>query len=290
LRILLTGATGFLGQQLLPLLRGHDVLCLSLEPHRVGAGEGVRAIAADLRQVGQWKAEIQGFRPECCVHLAWQGLPDYSLDWCRINLDASLRLLEVVSACGVSRVVVAGSCWEYGRARGAVTEQAAPLEPGTFASTKLALLSVLGGFARDAGFDYRWARVFFVYGPNQRKTSLIPALRSAYLAGRTPDVREPGAVQDFVHVDDVAAGFLALVESPGPSGAFNLGSGQPTSVADVANLVADYYGRERPFQMVPPGSGFWADTTKARSSTAWAPRLGIQEGVTRMLATLDAAR
>jgi nucleoside-diphosphate-sugar epimerase len=287
--VLLTGATGFIGGRVLSLLSGHEVLCLSRRPDRVPRREGVQAIAADMTRDGEWLTEVAAFQPDWCVHLAWEGLPDYSLARCRVNLDASLRLLEAVAQAGVQRVVVAGTCWEYGRATGVVSEDREPCDVGVFAATKLALLSVLESVARSARFEYRWARVFFVYGPGQRTTSLIPHLHAAHTLGRPLDVREPAAVQDFVHVDDVASALVALAASDAPSGVFNVGSGTPTSVAYVVNRAARYYGGSGPFETLPAGAGVWADTTRIAASTGWRAEIGIDEGIDRTLATLDGA-
>ena len=290
MRVLLTGATGFVGSHVLPLLEGHEVVCCSRDPARLPARSGMQAISADLKTEGDWVRVIAEFRPEWCFHLAWEGLPDYSLERCRANLDASIRLLRCVAQSGVRRVVVAGSCFEYGAVSGAVSEDRTPIESSIFAATKRALLTVLDSVARQSSFEYRWARIFFVYGPRQRQTSLIPHIRAACRAGRAPEVREPAAMQDFVHVEDVAAGLLALAESGGPSGIFNLGTGQAASVAHVANLVAQYYGREPFFGSLPAGSGFWADTSKTSAVTGWRGRIDIRQGIEKTLAELDSVQ
>lgn len=289
MRVLLTGASGFLGRSVLPLLGDHQVLCLSREPGRVPRGRGVEGLQADIGSDGEWVSEVARFQPDWCLHLAWEGLPDYSLARCRMNLDAGIRLVDAVAQAGVKRMVVAGSCWEYGRATGAVVETQPPVEPGVFAATKLAMQTMLESAARSAGFEHRWARVFFVYGSGQRPTSLIPSVRAACLDGRAPDIREPATLQDFVHVDDVAAALVALLSTGGGSGVFNVGSGEPTSVGEVANLVADYYERPRPFSVVPAGDGFWADTHWTVSTTGWQNRLSINEGIARTLRALDTA-
>lgn len=288
MRVLLTGASGFLGGHVLPLLREHDVLCLSRTPDRLRSDSGVDAITADLTSEGEWTQRVTRFRPQWCLHLAWQGLPDYSISHCRTNLDASLRLLGVLADCGLEKMIVSGTCWEYGRAAGAVVESHLPTDVGVFAATKHALHRVLESVARTTSrFQYRWARIFFVYGAGQRQTSLIPSVRAACASARVPELREPATVQDFVHVDDVAAALLALATSDSPSGAFNVGTGRPRSVAEVANHVAAYYGKPRPFERVEQGSGFWADTTKMQQATGWRARIGIEDGIRNTLLAMD---
>ncbi len=281
MRVLVTGASGFLGRHLLPLLREHEVLILAHPSDEFQSPAWVKKSPGDLSRDGSWQREIERFAPEWCIHLAWEGLPDYSFALCRKNLDSSLRLIATLVRARVRRVVVSGSCWEYGRAAGPVAETKTldPDQCGVFAATKHALRMMLDSVARDSGFDYRWARVFFVYGPGQRPVSLIPYLAAAYASGTPAAIREPRATQDFVHVDDVARGFLSLAQYAGPSGVFNLGSGTPTSVGQVANLVALHCGQPVPFERAEAGPGFWADTSRTFSACGWRAEISLSEGI-----------
>ena len=209
MRVLLTGGTGFIGSRVLPLLEKHEVLCLSRDPARLPRRHGMKAVSTDLGRDGDWISEIGRFQPEWCLHLAWEGLPDYSLERCRTNLDAGLRLIGAVARSGVRRMVVAGTCAEYGRASGAVSEETVPVDRGFCAATKHAQLNVLETVARDAAFNYQWARIFFVYGPGQMQGSLIPSLHASYTSGQKASIRTPEAFRDFVHVEDVAAALVA---------------------------------------------------------------------------------
>lgn len=286
MRVLVTGATGFLGRHLIPLLRRHDVVSLVHPDDRSVPPDGVRTVVGDLSQNGAWREQVVQFEPEWCFHLAWEGLPDYSLAWCRKNVDASLALLETLVTARVRRVVVAGSGWEYGRAFGPVTEEQAPVECGVFATAKHAVRTMLDSVSREAGFDYRWARIFFVYGPGQRSTSLIPHLHASFAAGQRPVLRHPHAVQDFVHVDDVVRGLVSLAECHAVSGIFNLGTGKPTSVSQVANLVAGHFDQQGAFDVAGDGEGFWADTARSYAAAGWCAEIGIADGVARALAAL----
>jgi UDP-glucose 4-epimerase len=289
MRIFLTGGSGFIGRHVISLLRDHDVLCLTRRADSVAAWPFVEALSGDLSDPETWSPRLTAFRAQCCIHLAWDRLPDYSPERCKLNFEASSRLFEALPRAGVSRIVVAGTCWEYGAASGAVREAQPSVNCGVFAETKSALRAALASAADRQKLDYRWVRIFFVYGAGQRQTSLIPLCRSAFRAGAAPEIRNPGAVNDFVHVNDVARGILALALSAVSSGIYNLGSGRPTTVAEVVNQVARYYGSRPPYENIPRGQGFWSNNGKTFAAIRWKAEASLADGIAATLDSLDKA-
>jgi len=289
MRVFMTGATGFIGRRVLPLLSQHEVLYLTRDPHRPPALRFGRALQGDLGRPEEWGSKLEDFRPQWCLHLAWEGLPDYSLARSQANLDAGLRLLETLLRARIRRVMVAGSCWEYGTAEGPVSEARPPIDCGVFATAKNALRTVLESTARAADLEYRWARIFFAYGPGQRRDALIPSCRAAFLAGKVPDIRQPRAAQDFIHVDDVAEGLVALTVSDVASGTYNIGSGRPTSVGAVANEVARYFNTALPYPDTGYDFGFWADSAKTTDATGWRAQIQFESGIARTLRACEEA-
>jgi nucleoside-diphosphate-sugar epimerase len=287
MRIFVTGASGFIGKQLLELLRGHDVLCLTRDAERLHALPFVTAIQGSLQEQDRWRSALKDFSADACLHLAWEGLPDYSLDCCRRNVDANLRLFDAVTSAGMKKIVVAGSCWEYGAATGAVPETQAPVECGVFAAAKNALRTILESVASEHGFAYCWGRIFFAYGPGQRAASLISHCHAAFAGGKTPEIRSPEAVQDFIYVDDVARGILALTESKLSSGIYNLGSGQPSTVGEIVNMIGAHYGFEPIHKETSRHDGFWSDTAKTRVAAGWQAETSLADGIARTLQSLD---
>jgi nucleoside-diphosphate-sugar epimerase len=289
MRVFMTGASGFIGRHVLPLLSQHEVLCLTRDPGRLPALPFARTLRGDLSRPEEWRQQLEEFKPHWCLHLAWEGLPDYSQAATRANVDASLRLFEMLLHARVRRVVVAGSCWEYGAATGMVSETRVPADCSIFAAAKNTLRGMLESAARASDLEHRWGRIFFVYGHGQRPDSLIPACRAAFAAGRVPDIRQPRVAQDFIHVDDVAEGLVALLERDIASGVYNLGTGRPTSVGEVANAVARYFGAAPPYSDSSYDLGFWADSAKTTGATGWRPRTDLASGIDRTLRAFEEA-
>lgn len=281
MRVFVTGGTGFVGRAVCrQLAQRHDLLVLTRSDDRTIPATLLRG---DLFEPGGWVDSLRRFAPDRCVHLAWQGLPDYSWATSRRNLEAGLALFEAVRETPCSRVVTMGSCWEYGDLQGPVAESVAPGKQGIFAAAKSALQSLGHAVLAEAGIGMAWLRPFFIYGPGQRSTSLIPSCIEAVAAGRSPSLRTPDAVNDFVHVDDVAAATVAVVEAAKAEGIYNVGSGTPTRVADVANLVCRLMGRPAAFSDGPPAAGLWADTTRLRCDTGWSPRTVLEQGISALV-------
>ena len=281
MRVFVTGGTGFVGRAVCrQLALRHELLVLTRSA--VDAIPGT-PLVGDLFVPAGWLDALRRFAPDRCVHLAWQGLPDYSWAASRRNLEAGLALFEAVRETPCSRVVTMGSCWEYGDLQRQVAESVAPGKQGIFAASKTALQSLGSAVLAERGIGMAWLRPFFIYGPGQRSTSLIPSCIEAVAAGRAPALRTPDAVNDFVHVDDVATATVAVVEAAAAEGIYNVGSGTPTRVADVANLVCRLMGRPAAFSDGPAAAGLWADTTRLRCDTGWAPRIALEPGVAALV-------
>lgn len=292
MRILVTGGTGFVGRPVVNLLdhQGHDLLIVTRNPER-SAACWPRASFVDAHESTPTQSEAMSrFAPDTFLHMAWEGLPDYSpVVSCR-NLELGFHFLSLALSAGVRRLVGVGTCLEYGDCLGPQAEVDAPLElPETFPQAKIATHALLRSASQQADLEYRWARPFFVYGPGQRETSLMPSALRAALAGTAMELKEQAVALDFIHVDDVARGIATLTTDPGPSGAFNLGSGISYSTQWVADMVfaeASGVGRtDRQDVEVHKVAGWWADTALMESSYGWRPSTDIHHGIRELVAS-----
>ncbi len=284
MKIFLTGASGFIGTHFSQALlnRGHKVLALSRI--RRPARPGLIWYHGNLADPDSYREALTRFNPDAIAHLAWDGLPDYSAEMCEKNLKQSINLFELGADIECRTLFGVGSCWEYAQAGGPLSETAATDETKPFAQAKHKVRAFGEQLAKEQNILFIWPRLFFIYGPGQRKGSLIPTVMESLESRSQVDLKMPNAVQDFLFVTDVAEGLCALLElAPPEVSLYNVGSGVPMRVGDVAAIVADEMGITN-FSLpmndeTSTDNGLWADMTRMTATTGWQPRYNIREGV-----------
>ena len=288
MRIFITGGTGFIGRYLLDALAGHEVLAVSRTP--VVGLSSVSWIGGDLSDLSFWFPRMRAFDPKVCVHLAWSGLQDYSYGNNLHNFQLGLSLFDALCQSNVSKIIVTGTCAEYGNLTGCVAENQRPSDTGHFAAFKEAQRAIGDAVLGSRGKSFIWARPFYVYGPGQRGSSLIPSIVMDLRDRKPLTIRTPDVVNDFIHVADVARGLATLIDSDVPSGVYNVGTGRPTPVRNVVDLIARVTNKAA---YLPPQTfprhGFWADTEKMHTLTGWMPQISLEEGVRQTVARIDTA-
>ena len=285
-RVLVTGASGFVGRQTLePLLeRGYEVHAVARRPIEVPS---VTWHAADLLGPGAAGELVGEVRPTHLLHLAWYAehqrywkAPE-NLEW----VGASLLLLRAFAERGGVRAVVAGTCAEYDWSGGVCVEDSTPLRPRElYGAAKDALRRVAEAFAAEAGFATAWGRIFFLYGPHEHPGRLVASIARAVLAGEEIETT-PGAQQrDFLHVADAGAAFAALLDSR-VAGPVNVASGDARPVREIALAVAEAAGRPDRLRLgaLPPRpdepSLVVADVARLRDEVRWRPAHSLEAGI-----------
>jgi nucleoside-diphosphate-sugar epimerase len=242
MRVLITGATGFVGRHIVKLLevQGHK-LALLVRDNNVALSlknSNTVVIQNDLSTLDAAKTPIKKFNPEVCIHLAWAGIPDYSQQTSRLNLNLSIDFLDfILDSTECNKIIISGSCWEYGTEQGACNESDIIVIKNYFTWAKHALNQYLSIKCAEKGIILNWFRLFFVYGPGQREGSLIPTLIKSISESKVPPVKSPMNKNDFVYVGDVAKTFAAAVVANLLSGVYNLGSGKSTSVYEICRII-----------------------------------------------------
>jgi nucleoside-diphosphate-sugar epimerase len=236
MKVLVTGATGFIGQHVIPQLldRGHTVVAVARDERKARQFDWfkrVRFIACDIHHLSDNLFEHFG-KPGAVIHLAWHGLPNYkALFHFEENLPADYRFLKSLVESGVGHLLVTGTCFEYGMQSGALSEDmpTAPVNPYELA--KDTLRKFLQSLQEQHSFTLQWARLFYMYGPGQNQNSLLAQLDRAVDSGE-PVFNMSGGEQlrDYLPVEVVASKLVYLLENPQYNDVVNICSGEPISV------------------------------------------------------------
>jgi UDP-glucose 4-epimerase len=311
MRILVTGAAGFIGSHVCDLLlsRGHSVV--GIDDLSTGRPSNLRAagrqaafvlVHEDVRRPEL--ADVFGeHRPQVVMHLAAQSgvrpsLEDPRLD-ASVNIDGLLSVLECSAAIGVTKVLFASSGGTiYGSPRNPpVSEEARlrarPLSP--YGISKKVAEDYLRFYRRTRGLDFTALALGNVFGPRQDprgEAGVISIFGAKLLSGEAPTIFGDGRqTRDYVYVDDVAAAFLAAIDA-GSGLLLNVGSGRETSVTDLFGILAAQTGftGKPTYAPLPDGEvmRISLDVRRAKAVLGWAPRVPLHEGLERTLDSLRA--
>lgn len=239
MRVMVTGATGFVGQHVVTALlkQGHAVVAVARNIKKARAMhwfKSVEFIQCDLHE-GFMRLLQPDRIPDVIVHLSWTGLPNYR-DYFHIskNLPADLAFLEAAVKSGVSHLIVAGTCLEYGMQYGPLTEdmETSPTTPYGFA--KDTLRKALQLLQKENPFTLQWMRLFYMYGEGQNKNSLLSQFDQAVSERQREFKMSMGdQLRDYLPIEEVAESFAIAVENPDCQGVINCCSGRPISVLDL---------------------------------------------------------
>ncbi|WP_349371516.1 NAD(P)-dependent oxidoreductase [Salinarimonas sp.] len=250
MRVVVVGASGFLGRHILAALasRGLETVATSRSGAVAQASAGQETLALDLAAPPADPFAALG-RPDVVVHLAWGGLPNYrSLHHFETELPAQYAFLAALARGGLRRLVVAGTCFEYGMASGPLDEALQPAPANPYGYAKNALREQLGHLQAQTGLALVWARLFYLYGEGQGARSLHSQLRAAVAAGERSFPMSGGEqLRDFLDVREAARLLVALALHAGNVGVVNVCSGRPVSVRGLV----EHWIRENGWDIVP---------------------------------------
>jgi nucleoside-diphosphate-sugar epimerase len=293
-RVLVTGGTGFIGMEALPVLleRGDEVHVLGRKATWDSA-DLPAAKSLHFHQCDLLHQDCQGLiaeiRPTHLLHLAW--FAEHGAFWWALeNLDwvaASLRLVRAFAASGGTRAVFAGTCAEYDWNFDTLDETTTPLRPATlYGVSKLSLFQLLQSAQDRLGISVAWGRIFFPYGPSDQPGKLLSVVIDGVSAGKTVACSDGRQIRSFIHVEDVARAFVALLDSH-VTGAVNVATDEVSSVRDMVACAAQLSGDEtlvqfgaRPMQKGEPPL-LRATTRRLFDEVGFRPRFNLADGVAR---------
>ena len=285
-RVLVTGATGFVGRSCLALLQTRGFEVHAVTRSKTPESGSIRWHQADVREAAAMRALLFRVRLTHLLHVAWCTQPGAfwaspeNLLW----LHSSVDLFRAFEESGGTRIVATGSCAEYDWTSGICHEQSTPCRPTTrYGRTKLASASYLDAM-RHAGLSTAWARLFFMYGPGSSEQRFPGAVISALNSNEPANCSDGTQQRDFLHIDDVARGVVSLLDSE-VTGPINICSGTATPIRWMAQRVADLMGKSDLLRLgalatsVQDPALIVGDNSRLREELGWSPLIALDEGL-----------
>ena len=244
MKVLITGANGFIGTYVLKCLQSSNIDVVVVGRIRP-AGYLGDFIKADLLEISDFNSLISKANATHLIHLAWYA--EHGSYWSSLlNLrwvESTIKLAEAFCLAGGQHVVTAGTCAEYDWTYGYCIEEKTPLIPATlYGTSKDATRRMLMSLCSIYKITCSWGRIFMPYGPGEDSRRLIPALNNVFSLNQPPFAVGSYSFRDFLHVEDVALGFMSLLTS-GAHGEFNICSGNPTQISEVIKLLANAHNQ-----------------------------------------------
>lgn len=249
-RILVTGATGFVGRQIIQALGDSPLKIIplvrtgkqALIPRVPNIDHIIFTDDMFLESEAWWRDQCKGV--EIIVHAAWYTEPEKYL-YSTKNIDcllASLRLARGAASAGVKRFVGIGTCFEYDLSHFLISKNT-PLNPLTpYAGAKAALYMSLLHWCETQSVDFAWCRIFYLYGSGEDERRLASYIRRQIENNQIVELTEGNQIRDYLDVS-IAGMQIAAVAQSNSIGAINICSGIPISVRQFAEKIADEYGR-----------------------------------------------
>ncbi len=295
---IVTGGCGFIGSHLVDTLLGEGVRVVAIDnlsTGRLSNLDGVSShsrleiIQADISVPGTWADPFAN--ADAVFHLAALAdiMPSLEkpADYFQSNVTGTLHVLEAARTRGVKTILYAASSSCYGLAKTFPTPESAPIQPEyPYALTKFLGEQLLLHWAKVYRMKAVSLRLFNVYGPRSRTTGAYGAVFGVFLKQKLAGepltiVGEGTQKRDFVFVSDVVQAFLSAAKSDSHTDVYNVGSGRPVAVNDLANLLGGARVR------IPKRPGepdcTHADISKIRRALEWSPAVPFEAGVQRML-------
>jgi UDP-glucose 4-epimerase len=293
-RVLVTGANGFIGSHLVRQLKleGHEVLVLvrpNADIQRLHGIPNLQFLYTDLRGIRSVSAGILAFQAEMVYHLAWWGgnSSQYVHDAKQVfeNAPGSLDLLEITAKAGATRFVGFGTCVEYGRYEIPTSETLEPQPQNLYGFSKLRVGQLLESASKALNVSFAWIRPFWLFGQQDDMQRLIPMVIDTFSRGLSPKLTAGEQRWDYLYIADAVKALVSLKDHSNVTGTFNLASGLCHPIKEIVTFLRDLINPKLETGLgtvdYPQGQimHLQADVRKLQTAIDWIPETSIWQGL-----------
>ncbi len=288
-RVLVTGGTGFIGRNVVNELikRGYEVHSL-VYPPLAPEQDGLVQYEMNLLNKEAVEEFFKTHSFENLIHLAWYvgskcHVHDLNLDW----TIATLNILKFFKDSGGKKFLGAGTISEYEYKYGYLLEDDTPTDPQTlYGNSKNAVFNVAKVYCKQNGIDFKWPRIFNLYGPAEKPQRLMPSVINSCLKGEDVRVSDCLKFQDYLHVEDTARGIVDVFESE-VQGAVNICSGKPVQLRTIVEKIAELtnFKGNILWGTIPAafGDDLVVGNNEKLKSIGWKPKYDLESGLVQTI-------
>lgn len=277
LKILVTGATGFIGNHVInELLKNeeNEVIATSKDIHKAKEYtwfSKVNYIEYDINSNQEINLYEYFKTPNKVIHLAWEGLSNYNdLNHIEKNLFNHYKFIKNLVANGLKEITITGTCFEYGMTNGCLDESMPTKPHNAYAIAKDSLRRFIEELSKNFDFNYQWIRLFYMYGEGQSKKALLSLLEQSIKNGDKEFNMSGGEqLRDYLNIKNVVKNILLISNQTLFSNQIiNCCNGKPIS---IRKLVENHLNKKEyniklnlGFYSYPNHEpmAFWGDNTK----------------------------
>lgn len=243
-KILITGATGFLGTNIaLGICKDHELIALKRRSSDLSRWPDTEKRPYWINLEGDWKREVLRLGPDIIIHCAWIGVEASE----RNNWDSQIKnigfvneLLSVAGILSIKKFIVLGSQAEYGNFSGIVDENASLLPVTAYGAVKVASSYIVRTFCEQRNIDWYWLRLFSFFGEGEGDNWLIPSVIKKMLKGEEIDVTEGNQKYAYLYVKDLGFAIKKILECRGKAGTYNISADQAISLRSLLEKIKDH--------------------------------------------------
>jgi nucleoside-diphosphate-sugar epimerase len=287
MKILVTGAGGFLGSNLCNLLsKEHKILAVSRKFDNIIKSENVHFVKYDMTQYIDLNDKFDSFLPDIVIHCAWEGgnsSKDVNEIWQSNNIISSNNLLKLCSKYKVKHFIGFGSCAEYGDSQEKIDEKTVCKPINMYGINKFSFRLISERYCQDNEINFSWVRPVFTYGPFDVETRLIPKVIKSFLKNEDLVLNSCSAIVDYLYVEDFCNAVKNIIDFQ-LAGDYVISSDQQYQVKNIVQQI---------YKMIQPNSELFFDSSivdkspqficgsskKLKSLSRWTPLYSLEEGL-----------